>query len=467
MPSPTPPPSAALPPSHGTPIHLLSSTTNKFCSLPEIRDVRDVRLRRLGDEITQFVVGPMPVQVFLDRFLPQPSDSSYDIRLNGFKQGMFSSVPFNSQSEKTWYDPFVSSDPRRPPQLFFGLMTLIVPLQIEVISGHVSNLVIINTSNKGDSVKPDCSAYTKENKTNKFDITRVDLFIEMKREDLFSVNTPRNTSRHNSSDFVLSQGNLGQITAYATSILSAQYRTHLFSVLVLKDSARLIRWDRGGAVVTDPIAFNTEPHLLDFFIRYDIAGREARGHDTNVGPATQDEIKLAKDTVDELRDVQSFLAVTIPGDQSSNRYVIPSPQVRQESPVGRWTRASIALDVSHRCRVLVKDSWRVVHDDIKPEGEVYRRLHDHQVSNIPSLLSAGDVGTNTFHQSQTKAVIRLIPDVGAAGADIERRFDVYRHYRIVLGTIGTKLEDFKSTREFVNAMRAALRGVTILNSLST
>jgi serine/threonine protein kinase len=40
---------------------------------------------------------------------------------------------------------------------------------------------------------------------------------------------------------------------------------------------------------------------------------------------------------------------------------------------------------------------------------------------------------------------------------------VYRHYRIVLGTVGRSLEDFKCTREFVSAIRAALQGeVTIL-----
>jgi hypothetical protein len=122
---------------------------------------------------------------------------------------------------------------------------------------------------------------------------------------------------------------------------------------------------------------------------------------------------------------------------------------------------SIVLDIERRRHVLIKDSWCVVHNNIDPEGELYRRLCDHQVPNIPFLFSAGDVGADTYHQSQTKAVIRLIPNVGAA-ADVERRFTVYRHYRVVLETIGRKLEDFESTREFINAMRAALRGdVTI------
>jgi len=43
----------------------------------------------------------------------------------------------------------------------------------------------------------------------------------------------------------------GQITAYATLLLGNQYRTHTFLVLIVKDFARLLRWDCGGAVVTD------------------------------------------------------------------------------------------------------------------------------------------------------------------------------------------------------------------------
>ncbi|KAI0281640.1 hypothetical protein BGY98DRAFT_907096, partial [Russula aff. rugulosa BPL654] len=76
--------------------------------------------------------------------------------------------------------------------------------------------------------------------------------------------------------------NLGQITAHATSILSAQYRTHTYMVLVVGDHARLIRWDRGGAVVTKKFKWYEEPFLYDFFMRYDTADPETRGRDSTV-----------------------------------------------------------------------------------------------------------------------------------------------------------------------------------------
>lgn len=64
--------------------------------------------------------------------------------------------------------------------------------------------------------------------------------------------------------------------------MNAQYRKHVFLVLVMNKIARLICWDRGGAFVTALIHYGTEAFLLDFLIRYGNANREARGHDLTV-----------------------------------------------------------------------------------------------------------------------------------------------------------------------------------------
>jgi hypothetical protein len=64
--------------------------------------------------------------------------------------------------------------------------------------------------------------------------------------------------------------NLGQITAYATSILSTQYRTHTFMVFIVKDYAMFLRWDRSGAVVTraNTLQRGTTPFRLSRPLRY-------------------------------------------------------------------------------------------------------------------------------------------------------------------------------------------------------
>ena len=110
----------------------------------------------------------------------------------------------------------------------------------------------------------------------------------------------------------------------------------------------------------------------------------------------------------------------------------------------------------------MKDSWRVLRDDIESEGDIYRKLHAGQVPNIPSCLSAGDVDNGVNHESRTnKAIQHLIP------RNNFWKLTPHRHYRTVLGTVGRRLEDFKRTQEVVAAMRAALEGkITIFLAVS-
>jgi hypothetical protein len=306
-------------------------------------------------------------------------------------------------------------------------------------------------------LKPDCSVYTKDKyKGKKLKFSLVDFIIEFKKNtDPFVDPNSQPNSPENLNPFVCSEGpgllNLGQITAYATSILSAQYRTHTFMVFIVKDYARLLRWDRGGVVFTEQIFFNEDPHLFDFLIRYNAADSKVRGHDSTVKLPNDDEIKLAKAAVSELAGANSFLAVDI----SDRRYIIQGPETWPRIPVGRWTRPSFAYDVEGNCRVLLKDSWRVLLPDIEPEGDIYQQLHEQRVPNIPRCLLAGDVDADdadTHHRSRTHDVICKLKT--------HHYWDItpHRHYRIVLGTIGRKLTEFKYTKEFVSAMYAALKG---------
>ncbi|KAH9953564.1 kinase-like domain-containing protein, partial [Russula dissimulans] len=121
-------------------------------------------------------------------------------------------------------------------------------------------------------------------------------------------------------------------------------------------------------------------------------------------------------------------------------------------PVGRWTRLSIAYDVEKGRPVFLKDSWRVLLKGIQAEGEIYRRLHDNNVPNIPPCLLSSDVGDDTYHASQTHEIVHehithhTYPEITS-----------HRHYRIVLGVIGKQLENFDRSWEVVNAMHAALK----------
>ena len=194
---------------------------------------------------------------------------------------------------------------------------------------------------------PDCSVYenTNELKNKKemyLNFSYVDFIIEVKREPRFDPFGDK--SDGGTSNYMCAEGSalstLGQLTAYASSILSAQYHTHTFMVLIVKNYARLIRWDHSGAIFTKPIFFDNDPLLTDFFDRYNFADREARGHDITVSSASSQDIQLAKNKVSELREAKSCLDVTL----SDRHFIIPVPASTPDIPVGRWTRASFAYD---------------------------------------------------------------------------------------------------------------------------
>ena len=303
-------------------------------------------------------------------------------------------------------------------------------------------------------------AYSEEVKAKPdmyLSFTRVDFVIEFKSKlesDPFADNSSK---RGGSKPFACPDGPartiLGQLTAYATAVLSAQYRTHTFMVFIVKDYARLIRWDRSGVLFTKPIYYNNESHLIDFLIRYDMADREARGHDITVSPASSQDVALAKAKVPELREANECLDVTI----SNQHFIIPPPESTPTIPVGHWTRVSFAYDKDNGRRVLLKDSWRVLLKGVRPEGEIYCQLHEYKVPNIPFCSLADNVGKDAYHRSRTDEIVDD-PNFKLRDHRLHWKLTPYRHYRIVLPTVGRKLEDFSCTKEFVKAMLAAVKG---------
>ena len=152
---------------------------------------------------------------------------------------------------------------------------------------------------------------------NRLNLSIVDCLIEFKTtsdQDLFLVQLPplaplasvNSSDSSDSYDFHAGQTRIvcsnpfmaatplahhvaGQITSYASLVMSAQYRTHLFTILILNKFARLIRWDCSGALITEPIYHDGQPHLLDFLIRFNDATPAARSCNPTVHPANSTE----------------------------------------------------------------------------------------------------------------------------------------------------------------------------------
>lgn len=142
----------------------------------------------------------------------------------------------------------------------------------------------------------------------------------------------------------------------------------------------------------------------------------------------------------------------MPQQDAESRFIIPRPKAQPIAPVGRWTRSSIAYDIRNERRVYLKDSWRVSVKGIEAEGEIYRRLHEKEVPNIPPCLLAGDIG-DFHHRTRTHDHV-----TDKKGAHSYWNLTPHRHYRIVLGVVGRRLEKFDHSKELVSAMHAALKG---------
>lgn len=223
--------------------------------------------------------------------------------------------------------------------------------------------------------------------------------------ELFGNNDPRLSLERKTSKAYATRIRL---FAYATETMARQHRTHLFQLLVFGRYARFIRWDRGGALVSDLVDYMLKPEVLaEFFWRYNHMSPEERGWDPTVCRPSDDEaIKFAEAVKrymdqkkqekalpacqDFLQEVQRSLDPTWPvwkitveddDDTEHNRYptktldiVVQRPFYHPHTPIGRSTRAYIAYDV-HAMRLLFfKDTWRVVHDLLQPESKLYARL---------------------------------------------------------------------------------------------
>jgi len=462
----TPPNSSNAPVPFGTPVHTRSSTTGYLGTKCPTRDkIFDV----MSEEMAAFFLGPMPPRQFLSTFLPSSHPSS-------FQPGMFDALTQPS-TETAKYQVFVSNCV--PLRSLSGLKR---SPQINIIQPHLKTLFIINTSHSPDKAKtgyhvsfaPDCTVYDQAHRGVTYTNSSIsDIYIEFKNkaeEDAFLIDIPDKQFFVSKSSTLMNmpQGasTAGQITTYAALQLDSQYRTHVFSVLVVGDYARLIRWDRSGAIVTAPIYYQREPELVDFFTCYDQAEKPARGHDSSVRPATTAEATEAIVADREFfSSTRNLFVVTIPNhdcELKRSEYVIKPPVARPYTPPGRATRTSIAYDIQRRVVVFFKDSWRVAFNEVMREGEVYAILNKAKVPNIPRCSASGDVSDEVYHSTSTDRFAN-------ASWAIKRthEFTPHRHHRLILDDVGEKLETFRRSKDMVSAIRAALIGAypALLTSL--
>ncbi|TFY83845.1 hypothetical protein EWM64_g159 [Hericium alpestre] len=400
-------------------------------------------------------IGPMPVTEFLKAFL-DPAPEPLPCTGNPFE-----SLAGKEVFEDRWVKAVTESglcptvdfrNTRNSPDTKLPYKTMVD------MSGFakVDNPIDATPSPPSRPIQPNASIPNSEK------WTRMELPIECKpkTEDPFLDPTEKqkkhkswNPKAHQFEKLAwLGTRPRGQITTYASAHMACQFRTFSFSICLLgEDEARLIRWDRSGAIVTERFNYTKEKNVLaEFLWRFNHLGPKARGHDLTVTPATSTEIELAK-TKDYFSAAVNIHKVTVHNDADNldYYYLVSAPTDWNLSLTGRATRGYVALDMKTKKLVWLKDSWRIDVDELEKEVDIYVLLHEKEVDHIAPLVCGGDVvGQKTITRD-------YINKEWCCG-----KVDVlpHQHCRLVLGVIGRQLQDFRSSQELCQATFDAMEG---------
>ena len=362
-------------------------------------------------------------------------------------------------------------------------------------SGLFPELSLKNTASQNVSKKkrkPDISIYWKHPENygceRDLDFKAVDLWVENKNGDIFHTLTEMREEEERDDDsesrirWANSAHNIcGQLIAYATALHHSRFRVFSFGVVLFGEMGRLLRWDHSGVVYTEAFKWKTQPDTLcEFFWRLNFLSPVDRGYDTTVTRvmADDDEAKAALSKLRsyegweegeklEISDLYRFLVHDdCATDGNLKSYITPGAIWDTDERFGRCTFGYIAYDVASSKLVYLKDFWRTDLPRIQKEGDVYRKLHEANVSHIPALGPAGDVPLSPEHARTFPLAVQRTKTqdyINEPGRRVEwfpgrPRVEPYVHYRLVLETLGQPLNTFKSTRQLCEVIRDAIVG---------
>ncbi|KAI0344314.1 hypothetical protein BDW22DRAFT_1355684 [Trametopsis cervina] len=269
-----------------------------------------------------------------------------------------------------------------------------------------------------------------------------------------------------------------QQAEYVTDIMTLQHRVHVFSVFIVGHSARIIRWDRAGAVVSEQFDYLSGKNnwLGEFLFRYEHATPRLRGHDTTLRLATCDESTRFEDGVRAFLEkcpacVKPRLACTLDGSYPVYRVRVnddspEDPQTREflvgppfTGPVPlfeRATRGFLAWEVEEERVVFLKDTWRA--KDHESEAQIYQKLQRAEVPEkyLPRVFICGDVCFSDGDRQVTK-----MHEYAGSGCDWYRPTKWIREHvrHRVVQEVAFPLDMVPSSRKLTQAMRDTLEAI--------
>jgi hypothetical protein len=144
-------------------------------------------------------------------------------------------------------------------------------------------------------IKPDVTVYPSNTNEEKTNSSIAEIFTEFKwniKDDSFhNVGDVDSSSKSDIWQTLLhrtlaGKDTVGQITSYAAAQLGAQFRTHIYSVFILWNMARILQWVRSGTIIMEAINYNKDYFLVENFRHYLKVLAAMRGKDMSVSLPT-------------------------------------------------------------------------------------------------------------------------------------------------------------------------------------
>ncbi|KZT08090.1 uncharacterized protein LAESUDRAFT_75148 [Laetiporus sulphureus 93-53] len=247
----------------------------------------------------------------------------------------------------------------------------------------------------------------------------------------------------------------GQMYEYATAIMNAQPRTHVFFISIWRTQATLFYADHSQFVCTMPFTFTGKSSALSTFL-YHLGQMtsEELGYDSSVTLATVEELAAVKDVEDQMTPyhqkcvTSAFFSesgwpvykVIMPAEQAGFKqskedgaFLIGRPLYKIYSPTGRATKVYAAYNMKTERMVTVKDCWPEEWEE--GEHTKYECIEKAGVQYTATCLYGGYVG-----EQKTKTC-----------DDLKHTHPVRRHYRIALKELGRPLYSYDSSGELIVA----------------
>jgi len=371
-------------------------------------------------------------------------------------------------------------------------------MQIAIANEVCTNFTAKFTGDRmdpGASLKPDITFFSSDNATilrEDFDTAspvtsflHMELFVELKHGTQCDLFRDLGDGEMEERDIINGDNAHSQCLRHAANQLAYQHRLFAFSLVICGKKARFIRWDREGVVVSAEIDCSQHHDLvIEFLQRFNQMTAKQRGLDPTAVPATPEEIEMFESAVAKV-EIESLKRTvgdrkTYPRFRLEVRgagggvlyYVVGKALDYNLDVVGRCSRCYLALDLSTKECVFLKDMWRPDVPGVEPEHIWYAKLAEAKVPHVVRLGHASDVITSTLdtgyygtvplnptertsrrgvQRGLTFRLARLFPSPSAS-------LQGHIHYRLVQTELCRPLSDFTNSKHLVSVVLGSLKG---------